>query len=131
MICYIFLYIMLKSAKHVHFCQFQLKNQDKTFNNRVGQNPIPSTFVYDFVTLKAYVERGGKVVIIGDGRYDSPGFTAFYCTYVVMVKLMSCSNYFNYSLFYKGLQDWENHWFFCCSQRSGKKVYKAKHSRSI
>ena len=32
------------------------------------------------------MESGRKVIVIGDGRYDSPGFTAYYCTYVIMVR---------------------------------------------
>ena len=35
---------------------------------------------------KAAVRKGAKVVAIGDGRHDSPGFTACYCTYIVMVR---------------------------------------------
>ena len=31
------------------------------------------------------MESGSKVIIIGDGRHDSMGFSAYYCTYVIMV----------------------------------------------
>ena len=41
------------------------------------------------------MENGGKVIFIGDGRYDSMGFSAYYCTYVIMVSVDINNNFLN------------------------------------
>ena len=37
------------------------------------------------VFVQTHMNNGGKVIVIGDGRYDSPGYNGFYCTYTFIV----------------------------------------------
>ena len=64
------------------------------------------------------MQNGCNVIVIADGRYDSPGHNACYCTLVAMVKHYNTK--IRKTITFSGLCIKENNWFLYRPERPGK-----------